>query len=127
MRTGRTMARTFAYLRVSTPEQTTENQVQGITDSGFRVEPHRIVTETVSGSVAISQRPEFARLADRLEPGDVLVVTKLDRLGRNAMDVARHGGRPRYDRHQGSLPGARRCRSHQRGGQAHHVRDQCGG
>ena len=82
------MARTFACLRVSTPEQTTENQVQEITASGFRVEPHRIVTETISGSVAISQRPEFARLADRLEPGDVLVVTKLDRLGRNAMDVA---------------------------------------
>ena len=80
--------RHFAYLRVSTPEQTTENQVQEITASGFRVEPHRIVTETVSGSVAIGQRPEFARLADRLEPGDVLVVTKLDRLGRNAMDVA---------------------------------------
>ena len=82
------MARTFAYLRVSTPEQTTENQVQEITASGFHVEPHRIVTETISGSVAISQRPEFARLADRLEAGDVLVVTKLDRLGRNAMDVA---------------------------------------
>ena len=82
------MAQTFAYLRVSTPEQTTENQVQEITASGFRVEPHRIVTETISGCVAISQRPEFARLADRFEPGDVLVVTKLDRLGRNAMDVA---------------------------------------
>ena len=82
------MARTFAYLRVSTPEQTTENQVQEITASGFQVEPHRIVTEIISGSVAISQRPEFARLADRLEAGDVLVVTKLDRLGRNAMDVA---------------------------------------
>ena len=82
------MARTFAYLRVSTPEQTTGNLVQEITASGFRVEPHRIVSETVSRSVAISQRPEFARLADRLEPGDVLVVTKLDRLGRNAMDVA---------------------------------------
>jgi len=45
------------------------------------------VTETVSGSVAIAQRRGFARLLDRLEAGDVLVVTKLDRLGRNAMDV----------------------------------------
>src|SRR3954454_6109791 len=34
-----------------------------------------------------SQRRGFTRLLDRLEPGDVLVVTKLDRLGRNVMDV----------------------------------------
>jgi putative DNA-invertase from lambdoid prophage Rac len=33
------------------------------------------------------ERPQFARLVDRLESGDVLLVTKLDRLGRNAMDV----------------------------------------
>jgi putative DNA-invertase from lambdoid prophage Rac len=45
------------------------------------------VTETISGSVAASQRPGFAKLLDRMEEGDVLVVTKLDRLGRNAMDV----------------------------------------
>ena len=44
-------------------------------------------TETVSGNVATSQRRGFTRLLDRLEPGDVLVVTKLDRLGRNVMDV----------------------------------------
>jgi putative DNA-invertase from lambdoid prophage Rac len=48
---------------------------------------HRIVTETISGSVAASERPGFSRLLDRLEHGDVLIVTKLDRLGRNAMDV----------------------------------------
>jgi putative DNA-invertase from lambdoid prophage Rac len=36
---------------------------------------------------AIEQRPGFVKLLDRLEPGDVLVVTKLDRLGRNAIDV----------------------------------------
>ena len=41
----------------------------------------------VSGSVAAKQRNGFARLLDRLEDGDVLVVSKLDRLGRNAMDV----------------------------------------
>ncbi|WP_299843871.1 recombinase family protein [uncultured Jannaschia sp.] len=33
------------------------------------------------------ERPGFARLVDRLEPGDTLVVTKMDRLGRNAIDV----------------------------------------
>ena len=82
------MSRTFAYLRVSTEAQTTDNQLQEIKGSGFHVEPHRIITETISGSVATSERSEFKRLVDRLEPGDVLVVTKLDRLGRNAMDVA---------------------------------------
>lgn len=81
------MARTFAYCRVSTADQTTDNQVQEIQTAGFAVEPKRVVTETVSGSTAAMQRKEFARLVDRLEAGDVLVVTKLDRLGRNAIDV----------------------------------------
>ena len=81
------MARTFAYCRVSTADQTTENQIQEIVGAGFAVDAHRIVSETISGSVAAMERPQFARLADRLESGDVLIVTKLDRLGRNAMDV----------------------------------------
>lgn len=82
------MSRTFAYVRVSTDGQTPDNQVQEIEAAGFRIEPHRIVSETVSGSVAIAQRPGFTRLMDRLEPGDVLIVTKLDRLGRNTIDVS---------------------------------------
>ena len=81
------MPRTFAYVRVSTAGQTTDNQLGEIAAAGFTIEPHRVVTETASGSVATALRPGFARLLDRLEPGDVLVVTKLDRLGRNAMDV----------------------------------------
>ena len=82
------MSRTFAYLRVSTPEQTTDNQLGEIAAAGFAVHPRRVVAETVSGSVAAMERRGFARLVDRMEEGDVLVVTKLDRLGRNAMDVA---------------------------------------
>ena len=78
------MPRTFAYLRVSTPGQTTDNQLQEIRAAGFPIEPHRVVAETVSGGVAAARRLGFARLLDRLETGDVLVVTKLDRLGRNA-------------------------------------------
>src|SRR5829696_3424761 len=81
------MPRTFAYLRVSTAAQSTGNQLAEIEAAGFQVEPRRVVTETISGSIATSQRPGFARLVERLEAGDVLVVTKLDRLGRNAMDV----------------------------------------
>jgi putative DNA-invertase from lambdoid prophage Rac len=82
------MPRTFAYVRVSTTGQTTENQCQEIEAAGFRIEPRRIVAETVSGSTPIAQRQGFVRLMDRLEPGDVLVVTKLDRLGRDAIDVS---------------------------------------
>jgi putative DNA-invertase from lambdoid prophage Rac len=81
------LARTFAYCRVSTAEQTTDNQVREIEAAGFAVDAKRVLAETVSGSTPAMQRKAFSRLVDRLEEGDVLVVTKLDRLGRNAMDV----------------------------------------
>jgi putative DNA-invertase from lambdoid prophage Rac len=81
------MARTFAYCRVSTLGQTVENQIREIEAAGFHVEKRRLITETVSGSSAIEQRPGFMKLLDRLERDDVLVVTKLDRLGRNSIDV----------------------------------------
>jgi putative DNA-invertase from lambdoid prophage Rac len=81
------MSRVFAYARVSTVEQTTENQLRELRAAGFNIEARRTVTENVSGSVAANQRAGFSKLQDKLESGDVLVVTKLDRLGRNAMDV----------------------------------------
>jgi putative DNA-invertase from lambdoid prophage Rac len=81
------MSRVFAYCRVSTSGQTVENQIGEIKSAGFDLAPRRIITETVSGASAIAQRPGFTKLLDRLEQDDVLVVTKMDRLGRNAMDV----------------------------------------
>lgn len=81
------MPRIFAYCRVSTADQTTENQSMEIKAAGFVIEAHRLIEESISGSVAVKERPGFVKLIDRMEPGDVLVVTKLDRLGRNAMDV----------------------------------------
>lgn len=81
------MSRVFAYCRVSTSDQTTDNQVQEIAAAGFTVEKQRVMTETVSGSVAAMERGGFTKLLNKLESGDVLIVTKLDRLGRNAMDV----------------------------------------
>lgn len=82
------MARTFAYARVSTTDQTTENQLMEIRAAGYIVEPHRIIAETVSGSVCAELRKGFSKLIERMERGDELIVTKLDRLGRNAIDVA---------------------------------------
>lgn len=81
------MSRVFAYCRVSKLDLTTDNQTQEIASAGFAIEPRRVITETISGSVTASERPGFAKLVERLEHGDILVVTKLDRLGRNAMDL----------------------------------------
>lgn len=81
------MGRVFAYCRVSSHEQQTDNQVHEIEGAGFTIDPKRIVSETISGSVPAMSRPGFAKLADRLESDDCLIVSKLDRLGRNAMDV----------------------------------------
>ncbi|MPV64370.1 recombinase family protein [Burkholderia sp. BE17] len=81
------MARTFLYARVSTAEQTTENQLLEARNAGFAVLPRHTIEETVSGSVPAAERPGFSKLLDRLDEGDKLVVTKLDRLGRNTTDV----------------------------------------
>lgn len=81
------MSRTFLYCRVSTSTQFTENQVQEVKAAGFEVQASRVVEETISGSIAANERPGFRKLVERMESSDVLIVTKLDRLGRNAMDV----------------------------------------
>lgn len=81
------MSRVFAYCRVSTLEQNTENQRREIESAGFAIRPQRLIEEYISGSVAAGERPGFIRLLDRMENGDVLIVTKLDRRGRNAMDI----------------------------------------
>jgi putative DNA-invertase from lambdoid prophage Rac len=82
------MPRTFAYARVSKTEQNPENQIKEIEAAGFVMEPYRIITETISGSVPIARRKGFERLLDKMEKKDILVVTKLDRLGRDAIDVS---------------------------------------
>lgn len=81
------MSRVFAYCRVSTAEQTTDTQIHEIESAGFSIEPRRVIAETVSGSTPAMERKGFRKLIDKLDWGDVLCVTKLDRLGRNAMDV----------------------------------------
>lgn len=81
------MSRIFAYCRVSTTEQTTANQVSAIHNRGFKVIASRVVTDTVSGSKPAAEREGFKALLTKLEQGDELVVLKLDRLGRDSIDV----------------------------------------
>lgn len=84
------MSRVFAYARVSTVDQTTENQIEEIKAAGYQVEQQRFITEQVSGSVPASLRKGFSKLKERLEAGDTLIVTKLDRLGRDSLDVQKN-------------------------------------
>lgn len=80
--------RVFGYGRVSTADQTTTNQLQELQQQlGFEIEPHRWFAETVSGGVPSSEREGFNKLLERLETGDLLVVSKLDRIGRDVIDV----------------------------------------
>ncbi|WP_126242914.1 recombinase family protein [Burkholderia gladioli] len=81
------MSRVFAYCRVSTTEQSRDNQIHEIRAAGFDIAPQHVISERINGSVAADRRPGFSRLRHRLAAGDVLVVTKLDRLGRNVTDI----------------------------------------
>jgi putative DNA-invertase from lambdoid prophage Rac len=80
--------RIFSYCRVSTTEQTTENQIIAIRQKGYEVNDSRVISETVSGSVEAMKRDKFKMLINhQIERGDMLVVLKLDRLGRDNIDV----------------------------------------
>lgn len=79
--------RVFAYARVSTVDQVNENQREQIARAGYSIRPKFFIEEQVSGSVPAAQRPGFQRLLERMDEGDTLVVTKLDRIGRDSIDV----------------------------------------
>lgn len=79
---------TFVYSRVSTSGQTTSNQTLEIETAGY--EADQAYSETISGKVPAAERPEFAKMLDAIErtrKPKRLVVTKLDRLGRDAGDI----------------------------------------
>lgn len=74
------------YGRVSTAEQTTDNQRLEIEQAGYVVEYW--FADTVSGKAHAAQRNQFGvLLLAKLRAKDALVVSKLDRLGRDAPDV----------------------------------------
>ncbi|MDR3482275.1 MAG: recombinase family protein [Burkholderiaceae bacterium] len=75
----------FAYGRVSTKEQSADNQRLEIEKAGYTVDYW--FADTVSGKTSASQRPQFAALLAQIRKGETLLVSKLDRLGRDAQDV----------------------------------------
>jgi DNA invertase Pin-like site-specific DNA recombinase len=72
---------TYGYARVSTKDQTLASQDAQLHAAGCT----KVFAEKVSG--AKTDRAELAKLLKRLEPGDVLVVTRLDRLARSTRDL----------------------------------------
>jgi len=73
--------KTRAYLRVSTIGQSLDVQLDAARDLNADV----IYSEKLSGGK--SDRPELLRMLDELEFGDVVVVSKLDRLARSTRDM----------------------------------------
>jgi DNA invertase Pin-like site-specific DNA recombinase len=67
----------IGYIRVSTQEQTADLQHDALREAGCE----RVFTDTVSGAKA--ERPGLDAALDQLREGDVLVVWRLDRLGRS--------------------------------------------
>ena len=74
------------YARISTSEQTLDPQLDQLKAVGCE----RIFTDVISGSK--SDRPGLDDAMHFLRPGDTLVVTRLDRLGRSLKDLIKQTG-----------------------------------
>jgi DNA invertase Pin-like site-specific DNA recombinase len=71
----------YGYARVSTDAQTLEGQTEALTAAGAV----KVYSEKESG--AKTNRPALARAIAALDAGDVLLVTRLDRLARSTLDL----------------------------------------
>ena len=71
----------YGYARVSTDGQTLAAQEGELTAAGAA----KVYAEKVSG--AKTDRAELGKLLNRLQPGDTLIVTRLDRLARSTRDL----------------------------------------
>lgn len=75
----------LAYVRVSTEDQSTEAQRHAIAQL-HKVE-HWFADEATSGATKAMQRPGFAELFKFARKGDTLIVSAIDRLGRDTIDL----------------------------------------
>lgn len=79
--------RLFGYGRVSTNKQSLDIQIESLKNAG--VSSLRIFTDKATGSN--TSRDGLNLLKVKVEKGDVILVTKLDRLGRDTADmIQRH-------------------------------------
>lgn len=71
----------FGYVRVSKNEQNQDLQFDALRKAGRA----KIFQEKISG--APKERPEYARMVSELRKGDVIVVWRIDRLGRATYEL----------------------------------------
>ena len=77
--------RLLGYTRISTGGQDAQLQIDALLNMG--VQKRDIFSDVTSGSKTASERPAMRRLLDHAEPGDTVVVWRIDRLGRSLIDV----------------------------------------
>lgn len=78
----------FGYGRVSTDTQSTDNQRVELAQAGYQIPDEFWFSDCgISGKTCAMQRPRFGILLSKIRSGETLVVSKLDRLGRDAVDV----------------------------------------
>lgn len=75
----------LGYARVSTDHQSLDAQTDALTAAG--VDPARVYSDKLTGTSTREQRPGLAGLLDYARAGDTIVVSGIDRLGRNAAEV----------------------------------------
>jgi DNA invertase Pin-like site-specific DNA recombinase len=75
--------RIFGYARVSTSQQSLDLQINALKEAG--VKATRIFTDKASG--ANQERKGLSLLMLKVEDGDLILVKKLDRLGRDTADM----------------------------------------
>uniref|UniRef100_UPI00402A8BB0 recombinase family protein n=1 Tax=Bacillus sp. DX2.2 TaxID=3073452 RepID=UPI00402A8BB0 len=71
----------YGYARVSARDQNLDTQIEQLVKYGV----DEIVKEKISG--VIQQKPELDSLLSKFMTGDTLVVTRMDRLGRNTIQL----------------------------------------
>lgn len=78
----------FLYSRVSTSEQTVENQKLAAKTAGYAVD-YFYSDEGVSGSTDADDRQQYSLMLEKITKGDVLLVAEISRIGRKTEDVLR--------------------------------------
>lgn len=79
------------YMRISTQKESQKTDRQRVTLEQYAKENNfefdELLEERISGKVKVEERKQYSRLKKDLKPGDTLIVTDIDRLGRDADDT----------------------------------------